>query len=667
MKRLDYPIVENYAALESTPSQPTTTAASSFDKLSIIRYLHSYLLHIFPLFQWIKRYNVSWFCQDLIAGMTVGVITVPQAMAYARLANLDPQYGLYTSFVGTTLYCLFGTSKDISVGPITTVSLLVGQTISEVMKKYPTIPADQVGATLALMAGFITLIIGLMRLGILVDFIPGPAVGGYMTGSAITIALSQLPALNGTSDMVDTHQPPFQVLSDFVIHLSSTCPDIVFGLLSLIALYIVKSLCMQYTASTAEKASRRIFYYLGIMRAGLVVVIGTALSYAVHHASANEPIRVIKTVPSGFDALGVPHLNTQVIRETMHVIPPMIMMLIMEHVSVAKTFGRLSNYTVEPSQEIVSIGMCNIASAFFGGYPCTGAFSRTAIMNRSGARTPLAAAFSGFMLILALFVLTPAFYYIPDAVLAAIVIHAVSDLVSSPAYLRELWKARAVDFWIWVVAVGVAFISDVETGIYAAVGLALASLLLDIARPEVTSNATSSSSDNRHYLPNCPEDVLVFRPGQSILYPNASHVSEAILQAVKTQTCPAAFNDNDQEQIQAHQAWNECRSLLPSQQRQITLRAIIMDMCAVQGMDSTALQTLVGLRASIHAYTGNPVQWIFVNVKVSVREKIEAFGFVSRQTNNSNTDSVVEISNSGGNVYFFKDMQTAMIAMEQWQ
>lgn len=288
-------------------------------------------------------------------------------------------------------------------------------------------------------------------------------------------------------------------------------------------------------------------------------------------------------------------------------------------------------------------------------------------MNRSGARTPLAAAFSGFMLILALFVLTPAFYYIPDAVLAAIVIHAVSDLVSSPAYLRELWKARAIDFWIWVVAVGVAFISDVETGIYAAVGLALASLLLDIARPEVTSNATSSSSDNRHYLPNCPEDVLVFRPGQSILYPNASHVSEAILQAVKTQTCPAAFNDNDQEQIQAHQAWNECRSLLSSQQRQITLRAMIMDMCAVQGMDSTALQTLVGLRASIHAYTGNPVQWIFVNVKVSVREKIEAFGFVSRQTNNSNTDSVVEISNSGGNVYFFKDMQTAMIAMEQWQ
>ncbi|KAI7879981.1 sulfate permease [Lichtheimia hyalospora FSU 10163] len=666
MKRLEYPIVENYAALESTPSPPTATRASLFDKLRITHYLCSYLSNTFPLFQWIHRYNVSWFCQDLIAGMTVGVITVPQAMAYARLANLDPQYGLYTSFVGTTLYCLFGTSKDISVGPITTVSLLVGQTISEILKNHPTISPEQVGATLALIAGVIALMIGLMRLGILVDFIPGPAVGGYMTGSAITIVLSQLPALNGTGDMVDTHQPPFQVLFDFVTHLSSTCPDIVFGLLSLIALYSIKILCVQYTASNDEKASSRIFYYLGIMRAGLVVVIGTALSYMLHHTSTDEPIRVIKTVPSGFDALGVPHMDLQIIHEIMHVVPPMMMMMIMEHVSVAKTFGRISNYTVAPSQEIVSIGMCNIASAFFGGYPCTGAFSRTAIMNRSGARTPLAAAFSGFMLILALFILTPAFYYIPDAVLAAIVIHAVSDLVSSPAYLKELWKARAVDFWVWVLAVGAAFVTDVETGIYAAVGLALASLLFDIARPEITNN-TASSSNNDQYPLHCPQDVLVFRPAQSILYPNASHVSEAILQTVKAQTCPATVDENDQEQPQADQIWNECHSLLSSQQRQITLRAIVIDMSAVQQIDATALQTLVGLRSSIHAYTRNPVQWIFVDVKMSVREKLESFGFVPWYKNNNSTESVVEISSSGGSVYFFKDMQTTMMAMEQWQ
>lgn len=287
-------------------------------------------------------------------------------------------------------------------------------------------------------------------------------------------------------------------------------------------------------------------------------------------------------------------------------------------------------------------------------------------MNRSGARTPLAAAFSGFMLILALFVLTPAFYYIPDAVLAAIVIHAVSDLVSSPSYLRELWKARAVDFWIWVVAVGVAFVTDVETGIYAAVGLALASLLFDIARPEIMNNVTSSRNNNQ-YLLHCPEDILVFRPGQSILYPNASHVSDSILQIVKSQTNPDAIDDDNQEHTQADQAWNECRSLLSSQQRQISLSAIVIDMCAVQQIDATALHTLIGLRANIDAYAGHPVRWVFVDIKKSVHEKLEAFGFVPWQTNNSSIDSVVDISSSGGSVYFFRDMQTAMMSMERWQ
>ncbi|KAI7850895.1 sulfate transporter family-domain-containing protein, partial [Circinella umbellata] len=505
-------------------------------------YIRHYCITLFPIIQWIHRYNLSWLLQDMIAGITVGIVVVPQSMAYAKLANLDPQYGLYTAFVGAAIYCFFGTSKDISIGPISTVSLLMGEAVNVITTEYPDITGPEIGVTLALFAGIVLVVIGIIRLGLIVDFIPGPAIAGFMTGSAITIVCAQLPALTGIGPEVETHGSPFHVLIEFFINLRYTQLDIAFGLVGLILLYAIRFGCKRF--ETRLEKFRKSFFYFNIMRNGLIVFFGTLISFLISIGKTTTPIRVIATVPAGFDAMGIPGLNFQVIRAAISTLPSIILILIVEHVSIAKSFGRISGYTIQPNQEILAIGISNIVGSFFGAYPATGAFSRTAIMARSGVRTPLAGIFSAAVVVLALYALTPAFYYVPNAILAAVVIHAVSDLVSSPTYLKEVWCANPVELFIWIITVLVTFFVDIEVGLYTAVGLSLATVLVHLARPQVHSLVRVQS----HYYadekdPNfskkmepLPPGLLVMQPVDSILYPNAEYISEVIIQTIKERT-----------------------------------------------------------------------------------------------------------------------------------
>ncbi|KAI9245331.1 sulfate transporter family-domain-containing protein, partial [Phascolomyces articulosus] len=506
------------------------------------QYIRSYFATTFPIIHWIHRYNLSWLLQDMIAGVTVGIVVVPQSMAYAKLANLDPQYGLYTSFVGAAIYCFFGTSKDISIGPISTVSLLVGEAVHMITTNYPDITGPEVGVTLALFAGIVLVAIGIIRLGLIVDFIPSPAIAGFMTGSAITIVCAQLPALTGIGPEVETHASPFHVLIDFLINIPHTQLDIAFGLVALVLLYSIRYGCNRL--STRLEKFRKAVFYFGIMRNGMIVFLGTLISFLISIGRTTTPIRVIATVPAGFDAMAIPGLNFQVVRAASGSLPSMILILILEHVSVAKSFGRVSNYTIQPNQEILAIGISNIVGSFFGAYPATGAFSRTAIMARSGVRTPLAGMFSAAVVVLALYALTPAFYYVPNAILAAVVIHAVSDLVSGPKYLREVWSANPIELLIWAVTVLVTFFVDIETGLYIAIGLSLAIVLFHLARPQVHALVRVQShyyADERD--PNfskrmepLPSGLLVMQPVDSILYPNAEYVSESIIHTIKSRT-----------------------------------------------------------------------------------------------------------------------------------
>ncbi|KAI8090276.1 sulfate transporter family-domain-containing protein, partial [Gilbertella persicaria] len=520
--------------------------------------LKIYLISIFPIIQWIHRYNTTWLVQDMIAGITVGIVIVPQSMAYAKVANLDPQYGLYSSFVGSTLYCFFGTSKDISVGPISTVSLLISTAVNSVINANPNITPAEVAVSLGLHAGIISIVISLLRLGILVDFIPEPAIAGYMTGSAITIVISQWPKLFGIPD-VSTHASPYMIFGQFFAKISHTHIDVAFGLSSLVFLYSVRYICVKIKPQS--RILQKFVFLFGIMRNGLIVIVGTIISFLINMGRDDSLFSIIKTVPAGFDAMAVPRLHLDIFKKAGGIIPSIVLILVLEHISVAKSFGRICDYQIDPDQEILAIGMSNVIGSFFGGFPSTGAFSRTAIMARSGSRTPMAGVFSGAVVLLALYALTPAFYYIPDAVLAAVVIHAVSDLVSGSKYLKQLWHSNPIEIAVWAGAVIVTIFIDVQAGIYTAVGLSLIVMLYKMARPAVTvlsrvpsiqgpnkSGTMALETDENYFYVNemdsnfqdnlvkLPKGILVLKLSDSIIYPNAEYISDKIVHIVKQRT-----------------------------------------------------------------------------------------------------------------------------------
>ncbi|KAI9273093.1 sulfate transporter family-domain-containing protein [Phascolomyces articulosus] len=641
-----------------------------------------YIASFFPIIQWIHRYNTAWLLRDLIAGITVGIVVVPQSMGYAKIAELPAEYGLYTAFVGLAVYCFFATSKDISIGPTAVMSLLLGQAIIRgTSTEGSTITGPEIAVTFSLIAGATILFIGLVRLGILVDFIPGPAVAGFTTGSAITITFSQLKGLTGIKD-INTHDPAYLILGNFFKHIPQIKLDIAFGLGGLIWLYGV-NYGSAYLTKKYPQYTHHLFLF-SIMRNGILVIFGTLISYLIQLGRDESPIKILGEVPAGFQAMQVPRINTELLSVVAPSLPSGVIVLILEHVVIAKSFGRLNDYTISPSQEMAAIGMTNIIASFFGAYPSTGSFSRTAILSRSGVKTPISGVFSAAVVLLALYALTPAFYYIPDSILAAVVIHAVANLVSGPAYIKRLASISLWELFIFAVAVIVTFFSSVEYGIYAAVALAIVILLFRIARPRfwplgrIPLAATTTTPkkkrlsdthdinydekrmlammhennyEQQQYLyiaenhpslgdrvESLPAGLLMCRVDESFTYPNSSYISEKIISYCKSRSQRSgpklkkrdrSWNDNapDDDDNKERQKNSQQKQKLPR------LHALIIDFSSVNRLDSSGLQALVDAQNTLNRYSGHHVEFHFVTVlNPAIRQTLIVAGFGTQPT-----------------------------------
>lgn len=267
-------------------------------------------------------------------------------------------------------------------------------------------------------------------------------------------------------------------------------------------------------------------------------------------------------------------------------------------------------------------------------------------MARSGSRTPLAGLFSGAVVLLALYVLTPAFQYIPDAILAAVVIHAVSDLASGRGYLKELWGASYSEFFVWVSAVLVTIFVNVQTGIYAAVGLSLMLMLHQFARPTMKTMKKVSAylyvDDSDPNFSKCesllPSSILIFRPCDSILYPNAEHISDFIVKTVKSRT--HCGNIEDINRADSEKSWSAPRKNDNETEHAEVLKAVILDFSAVSRLDATASQILKTTRETLDKYAGHPVEWHFTNIQnQNVRFTLLHSGFGSLEADGKSLDS----------------------------
>ncbi|KAJ1569213.1 hypothetical protein HK405_008361 [Cladochytrium tenue] len=586
----------------------------------------AYLASLVPIASWLPHYEwAAWLPGDAVAGVTVGIVVVPQALAYAgKLAALPPQFGLYCGLSGVLWYALFATSKDATIGPTAVLSVLVGQTLST---RLPEGSSDDERVRFALALSFLVgccqLALGLLRVGALVDFVPAPVVAGFTTGAAVQIVVGQLPALCGVGG-VDTTRAPWRVLLAFLRRLHTLpegAADLAFGVSALAFVVAMR----RAAAAMRARTGRRAWELLGVLRNGLAVAIFTALSYAVRE---RVRLKVVGPVPRGLGSIPAPDLSVELLRQVAPAVPAAVIVSVLEHVAVAKAYGRANGYRPAASQELVAVGASNVAGAFFGAYPATGSFSRSAIMSQSGARSPLAGLFAALVIVVSLYTLTGALAWVPHSTLAGLVTAAVSDLFVSGRELRHLGRAHLADFASFWIALVTTVFATVETAIYLAVAFCLAVLLFRIARPRArllsrTEAAGWIDADGEGYVPwakallPTPAGIAVVRTYEALTFPNSAYLLDTLGQAVR-----ARFRQTGARRDAEHRLWNELDGHGGSSggggeqaRPRPGLRAVVLDFSAVNAVDYTGALMLLDLRAALSRFAGRPVPFHFAHVR----------------------------------------------------
>lgn len=634
---------------------------------------------------------MQWALGDLIAGITVALVLVPQSMSYALIAGLKPEFGLYSSFVGVMIYALFATSKDVTIGPVAVMSLQTANVVGHVVSRVGegTWSPEVIASALAFLCGVITLGIGIIRIGWIVEFIPAPAVSGFMTGSAITIAVGQVPKLMGIKNVTTNGNAAYQIIIDSLRNLPTTRIDAAFGLTALFFLYAIQYF-FQWLPTRYPKTAR-IAFFISILRNAFVIIVLTIASRLwLGNPIADYkkfPISILGPVPRGFQHIGQPNVSTRLLSDLAPDLPVSVIVLLLEHIAISKSFGRLNNYKINPNQELIAIGVTNLVGPCFGAYAATGSFSRSAIKSRSGVRTPLAGWVTGILVLIAIYALTGVFYYIPSAALSAVIIHAVGGLIASPRVLYKYWLVNPLELAIWFAAVLVTVFSNVENGVYTSVGASLALLLIRIARPRgrwlgmvrishgdgatstrVSSSAVDGSAARTVFVPLDDKDglrdpsiqvkppppgVLIYRFEEAYLYPNASHLADLLIDRAKLLTRPGRslnysnpgarpWNDPGPVNPVLRKAWARVKgqsgaSVDAKIQAEIQessddsrplLRAFVFDFSSVSNVDTTSIQTLVDVRRAVEIHADGNVEFHFANILSPwIRRALLAGGF----------------------------------------
>ncbi|KAK0503038.1 sulfate transporter family-domain-containing protein [Armillaria luteobubalina] len=620
-----------------------------------IRRIQEYVSSLFPILGWITRYNLGWLTGDVIAGLTVGIVLVPQSMSYAQIATLSPEYGLYSSFIGVLLYCIFATSKDVSIGPVAVMSLTVSQIIKHVDDAHPgRWDGPQIATTVAFIAGFIVLGIGLLRLGWLVEFIPAPAVSAFMTGSAISIVAGQVPGLMGITGF-DTRAATYEVIINTLKGLPRTKLDAAWGLSGLLALYIIRFSCDRLAKRFPQRA--RLLFFVSVFRNVFIILILTiaAWLYTRHResASGSYPIKILKDVPGGLRHVGQPVIDPDLVSALAGQLPIAVIILLLEHIAIAKSFGRLNGYKINPNQELIAIGVTNTVGSCFAAYPATGSFSRSALQSKSGVRTPAGGIVTAAVVIVALYGVTPAFFWIPTAGLSAVIIHAVADLVATPKQIYSYWRVSPVEFIIWFAAVIIIIFSSIENGIYASICASLVLLIVRVAHPRghflgkvAVHNGVPEDNDLREVFVPLTKDsvtnpqikvvppspgIIIYRLEESYLYPNCAQLDSVLVDYVKGNTrrgkdmSVVRLKDrawNDPSPRHGTQTEYEANANLP------LLRAIVLDFSGISQIDTTAVQSLIDTRNEVERWADRSVDFHFATVLSPwIRRALVAGGF----------------------------------------
>ncbi len=481
---------------------------------------------ILPILRWGARYDRQTFAADGLAAVIVTVMLIPQSLAYALLAGLPPVVGLYASILPLVLYAIFGTSRTLSVGPVAVVSLLTAAAVSKVAAP-GTAEAVAAAIVLAFMSGAMLVAMGLLRLGFVANLLSHPVVSGFITASGMLIAASQLRHILGIEAKGDTF---IELLEALVANIGATnMPTLVLGGITLAFLFWVRKGLKPLLERAGLSSSAA-----GLLaRTGPVFAIVASILAVVGLGLVDRGVAVVGDIPAGLPSFTTPILDPDL---WIALLPSALLISIIgfvESVSVAQTLAAKRRQSIEPDQELIGLGSANLASAFSGGFPVTGGFSRSVVNFDAGAQTPAAGAFTAGGIALASLFLTPLLYFLPIAALAATIIVAVLSLVDFGAIKRTFAYSR-FDFAAMMATIAVTLTAGVEAGVIAGVAVSIALLLWRTSRPHVA--VVGQVPGTEHYRNVERHDVVVsthvltLRIDESLTFANA-RAFESMLQS----------------------------------------------------------------------------------------------------------------------------------------
>lgn len=477
---------------------------------------------LFPIFSWAKSYEISQLKGDATAGLTVGIMLIPQGMAYAMIAGLPPVYGLYAALFPQVVYALMGTSRQLAVGPVAMDSLLVATGLGA-LSLSSTEEYILLAAFLALFMGVIQLLLGSLKLGFLVNFLSKPVVSGFTSAAAIIIALSQLNALLGI-DLPRSNK--LHELFSFFVEFNPQVHDlsVLISALGVSFLLLLKK-------------------YIPQLPAALILVLITTFLSGFYNWEALG-IHIVKEIPQGLPAFQVPRAEVEQVYDLLPLAITLALIAFMEAISVAKAIEEKEKTNhLNPNQELIALGMANIVGAFFQAYPTTGGFSRTAVNYDAGAKTGLAALFSAAVIGLTLLLFTSFFYYLPTAVLGAIILVAVSKLIDR-SYAIKLWRNNPHEFYILLFTFSITLFVGIKEGILLGVFVSLLYMIYQNTRPHV---AELGRIKDTHYFKNIQRfsdevitysQVLILRFDGPLFFGNQRYFKQHITRLIQEQDKP---------------------------------------------------------------------------------------------------------------------------------
>ena len=548
------------------------------------------LTHYLPFVDWLLHYRRDNLVGDLLAGLIVAIMLVPQGMAYALLAGLPPEVGLYASIAPLIIYGLLGTSRTLAVGPVAIVSLLVASGVNALAPQ-GTAQYIQLTLTLALLVGIIQFLMGLVRLGFLVNFLSHPVLAGFTSAAAIVIGFSQLKHVLGFA--IPRTEYFYQSVLYVIEHLSEThLITLAIGLGSIFMLfYFKKSL-----GSHLRRLGLNESLIVPLTKSGplIVVLLGTMLVVLLG-LSLNADIKIVGDVPAGLPPLALPNFDFNIWQTLLPTALAISFVGYMESISVAKSLASKRRQKIDADQELLALGAANFAATFTGGYPVTGGFSRSVVNFTAGANTGLASVITAGLIAFTVIFLTPLFFFLPQAVLAAIILVAVVGLIDLTT-LKHVWRYNKADAASMLVTFLAVLAVGVERGILVGVAAALLLFIWRSSRPHMAVVGRVGQSETyrnilRHEVKTYPQ-VVAIRVDESLYFANTKYLEDTILHLVA-----------DRPEV----------------------KHLVLIGIAVNFIDASALETLEAL---IQELRDAGVEFHLADIKGPVMDRLKKVGFV---------------------------------------